>query len=66
MKEQIIAEEELTITDTHPEWHLESDIAGVEYLIDFNITKRIIFKMSSGKTYYFSLVRVEDEDTSSV
>ena len=58
MKEQIIADEEVVVDCVYPEWHLEGD--DVEYLIDFNKTKRIIFKMSSGKTYYFSLVKVEE------
>jgi len=57
--EEILAEEELIITSTYPEWHLESDLEGIDYIIDFNKTKRIKFKMANGKIYYFSLVRVE-------
>ncbi len=58
----IVAEEELIIESSYPEWELENEIDGVKYLIDFSITKRIVFKMS-GKTYYFSLVRTESTNT---
>jgi len=60
LKNTIIAEEELIIEDRSPEWHLESELTDTEYLVDFSITKRIVFKMGNGKSYYFSLVRVEE------
>ena len=57
MKETIIAEPEVTITQEFPEFHLEA--GNKLYLIDFTITKKVTFEMD-GKKYIFSLVRVED------
>jgi len=61
LKEVIIADEEVIISTTDPEWHLIQGDTDIEWLIDFNTTKRLVFKMGNGKTYYFSLVRVEDD-----
>ena len=57
MKETIIAEPEVIITQNKPEFHLFVD--EKEYLIDFTITKKVTFVLD-GKKYIFSLVRVED------
>jgi len=61
MNEKIVAEEEIIIESEFPEWHLENEKDNTEYYIDFSITKRLVFKMANGKTYFFSLVRWEHE-----
>jgi len=58
---KIIAEEEVIIESEFPEWQITSDKEKILYLIDFEKTKRLVFKMGNGKKYYFSLVRIEDE-----
>ena len=61
MKEKILAREELIVDCKEPEWHLFDDENNVNYLIDFGTTKRLVFKMGNGKTYFFSLVRWEED-----
>lgn len=59
-KPLIIAEERIDFDCESPEWHIISDAdEGREYLIDFSITKQIVFHLGNGKTYHFSLVKVE-------
>jgi len=62
-KQVIVADEEVNIESDLPEWHLENVTDGVTYLIDFSKTTRLVFKMGNGKNYYFSLVKVEDNDS---
>jgi len=57
MKETIIAEPEVIISQNAPEFHLECD--DKIYLIDFSITKKVTFALD-GRKYIFSLVRVEE------